>query len=82
VIQQIDSNDQQARRDTARAVNIDLTLRNWAIGFYIGYCKLEGEDRASYGEHLFDSLASSVKQRQVKSCDRRQLYVSDSSLTS
>ena len=74
LIQQIDSIDQQARRDTARAVNVGLTLRNWAIGFYIGYYQLEGEDRASYGEHLFDSLASSLKQRQVKSCDRRQLY--------
>ena len=74
LIQQIDSIDQQARNDTARAVNVGLTLRNWAIGFYISYYELEGEDRAAYGEHLFDSLASGLKQRQVKSCDRRQLY--------
>lgn len=74
LIQQIDSIDQQARSDTARAVNVGLTLRNWAIGFYISYYELEGEDRAAYGEHLIDSLASSLKQRHVKSCDRRQLY--------
>ncbi len=35
LIQQIDSIDQQARNDTVRAVNVELTLRNWAIGFYI-----------------------------------------------
>lgn len=74
LIQQIDSIDRQARNDTARAVNVGLTLRNWAIGFFISYYELEGEDRAAYGEHLFDSLASGLKQRQVKSCDRRQLY--------
>lgn len=56
LIQQIDSIDQQARRNTARAVSVGLTLRNWAIGFYISYYELEGEDRAAYGEHLFDSL--------------------------
>lgn len=61
LIQQIDLIDQQARHDTARAVNIGLTLRNWAIGFHISYYQLKGEDRASYGESLFDNLASRLK---------------------
>lgn len=49
--------DQQARRDTARAVNVGLTLRNWAIGFYIDHYELNGEDRAQYGDQLIDNLA-------------------------
>lgn len=40
LIQQIDSIDQTARNDTARAVNVGLTLRNWVIGFYISYYEL------------------------------------------
>jgi len=46
LVQQIRAIDEHARRDTARAVNVGLTLRNWAIGFYIGHYELKGEDRS------------------------------------
>ena len=74
LVEQIRQIDERARRDTARAVNIGLTLRNWSIGFYIDHYELKGNDRAQYGEKLFDSLASRLKQLGVKGCGRRQLY--------
>lgn len=66
LVQQIDSIDRQARNDTASAVNVWVMLPNWSIGLYINYYELEGEDRAVYGKHLFDSLASSLELRGVK----------------
>lgn len=55
-----------------KAVNISLTLRNWLIGFYITEFELHGEDRATYGEKLFDELALRLKS--MKGIDRRALY--------
>ena len=66
--------DEFARRDTARAVNVGLTLRNWSIGLYIGEYELRGEDRAQYGEQLVDRLAERLSRLGVRACDRRQLY--------
>ncbi|WP_418251445.1 DUF1016 N-terminal domain-containing protein [Granulosicoccus antarcticus] len=51
-----------------------MTLRNWAIGLYIDHYELNGEDRAQYGDQLFDNLANRLRKLQVRSCDRRQLY--------
>ena len=65
---------ERARGDAARAVNVGLTLRNWAIGMHISEYELRGEDRAHYGEHLVDRLADSLRQAGVPSSDRRRLY--------
>jgi hypothetical protein len=43
LIEQLVAIDEQARRDTARAVNVGLTLRNWAVGFYINHFELLGK---------------------------------------
>lgn len=64
----------RAQRDTARAVNVGLTLRNWAIGLYISEYELRGEDRAEYGDRLVDRLAEKLREAGVPSSDRRQLY--------
>ena len=74
LVEQIRQIDEQARRDTARAVNLGLTLRNWSIGFYIDQYELKGEDRAKYGDELYRRLAEGLGALGVKSCDRRQLY--------
>jgi predicted nuclease of restriction endonuclease-like (RecB) superfamily len=50
----------------SRAVNISLTLRNWAIGFYIREYEQKGFDRAGYGQNLIVRLADELK----KSLDR------------
>lgn len=57
-----------------RAVNRALTLRNWLIGCYIERYERAGVDRAEYGERLMDELASSLQQRGLARCDRRELY--------
>ena len=36
--------------DTAKAINRNITARNWLIGFYIVHYEQKGEDRAKYGE--------------------------------
>ena len=74
LVQQIREIDKHARRDTARAVNVGLTLRNWAIGHHIGHYELKGEDRSQYGDELFDRLSDGLRGLGVKSCDRRRLY--------
>ena len=74
LIKHIGAVDEYARRDTARAINIGLTLRNWSIGLYISRYELHGEDRAKYGDELFGRLAAELTTCGVKSCDRRQLY--------
>lgn len=74
LVEQLVAIDEHARRDTARAVNLGLTLRNWSIGYYICRFELEGEDRAEYGDELFARLAENLKSAGVRSCDRRRLY--------
>jgi len=58
----------------ARAVNMNLTLRNWLIGMCIAEFKLHGADRAKYGEKIFDELSGKLVRHKVSACGRRQLY--------
>lgn len=74
LVEQLVTIDEYARRDTARAVNVGLTLRNWSVGYYISHFELQGEDRAQYGDELFDRLADRLKAEGVKSCGSRRLY--------
>jgi len=74
LLKHIGAVDEYARRDTARAINIGLTLRNWSIGLYFSRYELHGEDRAKHGDELFVRLAAELTTCGVKSCDRRQLY--------
>ena len=56
-----------------KAVNVSLTLRNWAIGFYIREYEQTGADRAQYGEALLDNLAERVKHSGMKRSSAREL---------
>ena len=49
------------QQQAAKAINIQLTLRNWMIGFYIVEFEQAGEDRAKYGTRLLEHLALSLK---------------------
>ncbi len=59
-------------RQTGKAINISLTLRNWLIGYYIAEYELNGKDRAEYGDHLFTDIAKALNG--ISNCNRRQLY--------
>lgn len=37
-----------------KQINSNLTLRNWTIGFYIFEYEQNGQDRAAYGEELWN----------------------------
>lgn len=44
-----------------KAVNVNLTLRNWVIGGYIQQYEQRGADRAEYGERLLDRLSVTLQ---------------------
>ena|GEM_PF-4721445 len=59
------------------AVNQLMTLRNWAIGYYIVEYEQGGSDRAEYGSHLLKNLEKQIDQKGMnytlfKTC--RQFY--------
>ena len=59
------------------AVNQLMTLRNWAIGYYIVEYEQDGSDRAEYGSHLLKNLEKQINQKGMnytlfKAC--RQFY--------
>jgi predicted nuclease of restriction endonuclease-like (RecB) superfamily len=48
---------------TAHAVNLSLTARNWLVGYYIVEFEQHGEDRAKYGEKLINRLAERINRK-------------------
>ena len=58
----------------SRAVNTNLTVRNWLIGAYIHHYELNGRDRAEYGDGLFSKLAERLGALGVLNCNRSRLY--------
>ncbi|KPE52592.1 YhcG family protein [Chryseobacterium indologenes] len=51
------------QQNAVKAVNINLTLRNWLIGFYIVEFEQNGSDRAQYGAKLLQNLAKNISIR-------------------
>ena len=72
LVASIEQTHHHFQQQAVKAVNVSLTVRNWLIGFYIVEFELNGEDRASYGDKLFDVLSERL--RSVKGIDRRSLY--------
>jgi len=62
-----------AQRHAVQAVNLGLTLRNWAIGYYIVEYEMNGSDRANYGEKLLPQLAADLRRRVGKGFTQRNL---------
>ena len=56
-----------------KAVNISLTLRNWAIGCHIREYEQNGADRAEYGENLLDRLAERLDTEGMRRVGPREL---------
>ena len=56
-----------------KAVNISLTLRNWAIGAYIAEYELRGADRAAYGEMLLHKLSERLRSNSMNRVSDRDL---------
>jgi len=64
---------EQCASHAGRAVNISLTLRNWAIGCYIREYEQNGTDRAEYGENLLNRLARRLRQKGMSRVEPREL---------
>ena len=56
-----------------RAINISLTLRNWAIGCYIREYEQNGADRAEYGAQVLEYLGKELQKSLDKSYTARYL---------
>ncbi|MDR0873476.1 MAG: PDDEXK nuclease domain-containing protein [Prevotellaceae bacterium] len=61
------------QQNAQKAVNQNLTVRNWLIGCYIVEFEQNGEDRAKYGERLLEEIAKSVKVKGIKGLNSRAL---------
>lgn len=72
LVSSIEQTHQHFQQQASKAINVSLTLRNWLTGYYIVEFELYGEDRATYGENLFNELAR--KLQLIKGIDRRSLY--------
>jgi len=77
LVTSIQTTSAQLQQDAVKAVNIQLTFRNWLIGFYIVEYEQNGEDRTRYGQQLLATLARKIKikglgETNLKLC--RQFY--------
>ena len=59
--------------DTAKAINRNITARNWLIGYYIVNYEQNGKDRAEYGEKVIRRLADRLNKKSL-SYRNLQLY--------
>lgn len=48
---------------SVRAINKNMTIRNWLIGYYIVEFEQKGRDRAVYGSNLLQSLENKIAQK-------------------
>ena len=65
--------DEHLAIQAGKAVNICLTLRNWAIGFYILEYEQRGADRANYGGQLLERLAERLRNQGMARVEAREL---------
>lgn len=70
LVQSISDIQDILQAQTAHAINLSLTVRNWLIGYYIVEYEQHGEDRAQYGEKLLNRLSEKLGR---KGLDARRL---------
>lgn len=57
----------------SRAINANLTLRNWLIGLHIVEYEQRGTDRAEYGDRLIERLSRRLGQAGISRTEVREL---------
>lgn len=57
--------DEAFEDNTAKAINRNITARNWLIGFYIVNYEQKGQDRAKYGEKTLQTLAERLNKKSL-----------------
>lgn len=58
----------------ARQINTSLTLRNWLIGMYLFEYEQKGQDRAEYGNALYQTIAARAKSFGLRGMGKSNLY--------
>ena len=71
--QQIKQTHEALQSYAAKAINIGLTLRNYLIGYFIVEYEQQGEDKATYGEHLLEKISISLAQNGLKNVSAAEL---------
>ncbi len=66
LIRAIENIQKELLNRTAVQINTNLSVRNWLIGLYIVQYEQHGEDRANYGDRLFDELSVRLKKIKLK----------------
>jgi hypothetical protein len=61
------------QQNAQKAINLNLTIRNWLIGCYSIVFEQNGEDRAKYGTRLLEEMAKSIKIKGIKGLDTQSL---------
>ena len=57
--------DEAFEDNTAKAINRNITARNWLIGFYIVHYEQKGQDRAKYGEKTLQTLSERLNKKSL-----------------
>ncbi|MBK0382200.1 DUF1016 family protein [Pedobacter sp. SD-b] len=78
LINSIKDTSQRFQSNTVKAINLNLTLRNWMVGYYIFEFEQKGEDGAEYGSKILPAIAKkidlkSLAETNLKIC--RQFYI-------
>ena len=66
LIKAIENIQHEMLKRTGVQVNTNLSIRNWMVGLYIVRYEQHGEDRANYGDRLFDELSTRLKKSRLK----------------
>lgn len=56
-----------------KAINVSITIRNWAIGAYIVEYEQSGKDRANYGDHLLANISEKLAQKNLTNISAAEL---------
>ena len=61
------------QENAVKAINFNLTVRNWLIGYYIVEYEQKGKDKAQYGASLLNEMAKQIQDRGIKGLNSRSL---------
>lgn len=61
LVNDIQSVSRSLQENAARAINQHVTARNWLIGYRIFHYEQHGEDRATYGAKILETLAERLR---------------------
>jgi len=56
-----------------KAINVNLTIRNWLFGYFIVEFEQKGSDRAKYGEFLLKKLSERLAKYDISNTHEREL---------